>query len=46
LKSIEHLNAAGIGLIIQTVYIPGIVEVEEIKNIASFLTDINAEMKV
>ncbi len=45
LKAVELLNDTGIELLIQTVYIPGIVEAEEIEKIAVFLSSLNREMK-
>jgi len=45
LKSAKNLIDAGIDLIVQTVYIPGIVEEDEIRKIASFLAGINPEIR-
>ena len=45
LKAIKNLNNLKVDLIIQTVYIPEIVEKEEIKRISIFLSDINPDIK-
>ena len=45
LKAAKNLIDAGIDLIVQTVYIPEIVEEDEIRKIASFLAGINPEMR-
>ena len=45
LKAAKNLIDAGIDLIVQTVYIPGIVEEDEIRKIASFLAGINPEIR-
>ncbi|MBN1455434.1 MAG: radical SAM protein [Methanomicrobia archaeon] len=41
LRAIERLNASGITLIVQTVFIPGIVDLDEIEQIARFLAAVN-----
>lgn len=41
LRAIERLNASGIKLLVQTVYMPGLVETEEIAQIAQFLASID-----
>ena len=41
LRAIERLNASGITLIVQTVFIPGIVDLDEIEQIARFLATVN-----
>lgn len=45
LKAVKNLIDAKIDLTVQTVYIPQIVEVAEIKKIAAFLAGINPEIK-
>lgn len=45
LRAIEKLNASGIELLIQTVYMPGIVDATEIEQIAKFLASINKNIK-
>ncbi|MBK5190097.1 MAG: radical SAM protein [Methanosarcinales archaeon] len=45
LRAIEKLNASGIELLIQTVYMPGIVDATEIEQIAKFLASINKDIK-
>ena len=45
LSAIEKLNASGIELLIQTVYMPGIVDAIEIEQIAKFLASINKDIK-
>jgi len=44
LRAIERLNASGITLLVQTVYMPGLVETEEIARIAQFLASINPQI--
>ena len=44
LRAIERLNASGIKLLVQTVYMPGLVETEEIARIAQFLASINPQI--
>ncbi|HDS45070.1 MAG TPA: radical SAM protein [Methanomicrobia archaeon] len=41
LQAIQRLNASGITLIVQTVLIPGIVDLDEIEQIARFLATVN-----
>jgi len=45
LKAARNLIGAGIDLIVQTVYIPEIIEEDEIRKIASFLVGINPEIR-
>lgn len=45
LKAARNLIDAGIDLIVQTVYIPKIIEEDEIRKIASFLAGINPEIR-
>ena len=45
LRAIEKLNASRIELLVQTVYMPGIVEATEIEQIAKFLASINKDIK-
>jgi len=45
LKAVELLNETGIELLIQTVYMPGSVDAEEIERIAKFLSTVNKAMK-
>jgi pyruvate-formate lyase-activating enzyme/molybdopterin converting factor small subunit len=45
LRAIEKLNASGIELLVQTVYMPGIVEDAEIAHIAQFLASLNRAIK-
>jgi len=45
LNAVRMLNDTGIELLIQTVYMPGIVEAEEIEQIAIFLSSLNHNMK-
>jgi len=45
LKAVELLNEARIELLIQTVYMPGSVDAEEIERIAKFLSTVNKAMK-
>jgi pyruvate-formate lyase-activating enzyme/molybdopterin converting factor small subunit len=45
LRAIEKLNASGIELLVQTIYMPGIVDEGEIEKIATFLASVNKEMK-
>lgn len=45
LSAIEKLNASGIELLVQTVYMPGIVEAAEIEQIAQFLASVNRAIK-
>jgi pyruvate-formate lyase-activating enzyme/molybdopterin converting factor small subunit len=44
LRAVERLNASGITLIVQTVFIPGIVDVDEIEQIARFLATVNKDI--
>jgi pyruvate formate lyase activating enzyme len=44
LRAIARLSASGIKLLVQTVYMPGLVETEEIARIAQFLASINPEI--
>ncbi len=45
LRAAKNMIDAGIDLIVQTVHIPGIVEEDEIRKIASFLAGINPEIR-
>lgn len=45
LRAIEKLNASGIKLLVQTVYMPGIVDDAEIEKIAKFLASVNKNIK-
>jgi len=45
LRAIEKLNASGIELLVQTVYMPGIVDDAEIEKIAQFLASLNKNIK-
>jgi pyruvate-formate lyase-activating enzyme/molybdopterin converting factor small subunit len=45
LRAIEKLNASGIKLLVQTVYMPGIVDAVEIEQIAKFLASVNKNIK-
>jgi pyruvate formate lyase activating enzyme len=45
LSAVKKLHATGIELLVQTVYMPGIVEVEEIEQIARFLASVNPDTK-
>ncbi|MGB2727307.1 MAG: radical SAM protein [Halobacteriota archaeon] len=45
LRAIEKLNASGIELLIQTVYMPGTVDDAEIEKIAKFLASVNKNIK-
>lgn len=45
LNAVRMLNDTGVELLIQTVYMPGIVDVEEIEQIAIFLSDVNSNIK-
>ncbi len=45
LSAIEKLNASGIELLVQTVYMPGVVDALEIEHIAQFLASLNREIK-
>ena len=45
LRAIERLNASGIELLIQTIYMPGIVDDAEIEQIAKFLASINKNIR-
>jgi pyruvate-formate lyase-activating enzyme/molybdopterin converting factor small subunit len=45
LRAIEKLNASGIELLVQTIYMPGIVDEVEIEKIAKFLASLNKNMK-
>ena len=44
LRAIEKLNASGIKLLVQTVYMPGIVDDAEIEKIAKFLASVNKDI--
>ncbi len=44
LKAIEKLNASGIELLVQTVYMPGIVDDAEIEQISKFLVSVNKDI--
>ncbi|MEA2075157.1 MAG: radical SAM protein [Euryarchaeota archaeon] len=44
LRAIEKLDASGIKLVAQTVYMPGIVEEQEIEKIAQFLASVNRDI--
>ncbi len=44
LRAIEKLNASGIKLLVQTVYMPSIVDVVEIEKIAKFLASLNKDI--
>ena len=44
LRAIEKLNASGIKLLVQTVYMPGIVDDAEIEKIAQFLASVNRDI--
>jgi len=44
LRAIEKLNASGIKLLVQTVYMPGIVDEQEIEKIAQFLASLNKDI--
>ncbi len=45
LRAIEKLNDSGIELLVQTIYMPGIVGEAEIEEIAKFLASLNKEMR-
>ncbi|MGB2842417.1 MAG: radical SAM protein [Halobacteriota archaeon] len=45
LRAIEKLNASGIKLLVQTVYMPGIVDDAEIEKIAKFFASVNKNIK-
>jgi len=45
LSAIERVNASGIVLLVQTVYMPGIVDAVEIEKIAQFLASVNKAIK-
>ena len=45
LKAVEKLNASGIKLLVQTIYMPGLVEASEIEQIAQFLARINRNIR-
>ena len=45
LRAIEKLNASGIELLVQTVYMPGIVDEAEMDKIAQFLASVNKDMR-
>jgi pyruvate formate lyase activating enzyme len=45
LRAIERLDASGIKLVVQTVYMPGIVEAQEIEKIAQFLASVNRDIR-
>ena len=45
LNAVRRLNDTGIELLIQTVYMPGIVDEEEIEKIAVFLSGVNRNIK-
>lgn len=46
LNAVRLLNDTGLELLIQTVYMPGIVDMEEIEQIAIFLSNVNKYMKL
>nr|AAU83773.1 coenzyme PQQ synthesis protein [uncultured archaeon GZfos33H6] len=46
LNAVRMLNDTGVELLIQTVYMPGIVDVEEIEQIAIFLSNVNSDIKL
>ncbi|MHC1611566.1 MAG: radical SAM protein [Candidatus Methanospirareceae archaeon] len=45
LRAIEKLSTSGIELIVQTIYIPGIVDEEEIEEIAKFLASLKKKIR-
>ncbi len=45
LRAIEKLNASGIDLLVQTIYMPGIVDDAEIEKIAMFFASVNKNIK-
>lgn len=45
LKAIEKLNASRIQLLVQTIYMPGLVDHEEIERIARFLASVNPAIR-
>jgi len=45
LRAIEKLHASGIELLVQTVYMPGIVDATEIEQIAQFLASVNKDIR-
>ncbi len=45
LRAIEKLNASGIELLVQTIYMPGIVDDAEIEKIAKFFASLNKNIK-
>ena len=45
LRAIEKLHASEIELLVQTVYMPGIVEATEIEQIAKFLASVNKDIR-
>ena len=45
LRAIEKLHASGIELLVQTVYMPGLVEASEIEQIAQFLASVNKDIR-
>ncbi|MBE0516758.1 MAG: radical SAM protein [Methanophagales archaeon] len=45
LSAIEKLNASGIELLVQTIYMPGIVDEGEIERIATFLASLNQNIR-
>ena len=45
LRAIEKLNDSGIELLVQTIYMPGIVDEAEIEKIAKFLASLNKNMR-
>ncbi len=45
LNAVRMLNDTGVELLIQTVYMPGIVDLEEIEQIAIFLSNVNSSIK-
>ena len=45
LSAIEKLNASRIQLLVQTIYMPGIVDEEEIEKIAQFLASLNPKIR-
>jgi pyruvate-formate lyase-activating enzyme/molybdopterin converting factor small subunit len=45
LRAIENLNASGIDLLVQTVYMPGIVDDAEVEQISKFLASVNKTIR-
>ncbi len=44
LRAVERLNASGIRLVVQTVFMPGLVDLDEIEQIARFLASVNKDI--